>query len=191
MIVDIDRYMWRSACEIISGWKEDKKDLFISVNISPKDFYFMNVGEELKALVKEYDIDPKRLRLEITETVMMTDGDNRMKILNDLREAGFIVEIDDFGSGFSSLNLLKDMPVDVLKIDMAFLSKTENITKAKKIVQNIILLSNDIGIESLIEGVETYEQYDTLSKMGCILYQGYYFSKPIPVAEFEEFASQN
>ncbi len=185
MIVDVDRYMWRCACEIISQWKDINKDIFISINISPKDFYFMNVPEELNKLVKEFQIDIKRLRLEITETVMMTDADSRMQILNKLREDGFIVEMDDFGSGYSSLNLLKDMPVDLLKIDMMFLKASENDIKAQKIVQNIIHLTTDLGIESLTEGVETETQYQMLSEMGCKLFQGYYFSKPIPVDEFE------
>ncbi len=183
MIVEVDRYMWRCACEIISRWKD--KDIFISINISPKDFYFMNVPEELKKLVNEYNIDKKKLRLEITETVMMTDSDSRMEILNDLRSTGFIVEMDDFGSGYSSLNLLKDMPVDLLKIDMMFLKASENDIKAQKIVQSIIHLTKDLGIESLTEGVETERQYQLLSDMGCRLFQGYYFSEPVPVEVFE------
>jgi len=186
MISEIDRYMWRCACELLARWKD--KPLFLSVNISPRDFYFMDVPEELKALVKEYDVDPARLRIEITETVMMTDVDKRMEIFNDLKRAGFIVEMDDFGSGYSSLNLLKDMPVDILKIDMAFLNKSQNEYKAKTIVQNIIHLSEALGIGSLTEGVETPNQYQALSDMGCKLFQGYYFAKPMPVEEFEAYA---
>ena len=140
-------------------------------------------------LVKEYGIEPSRLRIEITETVMMNDVDERMKILSNFREAGFIVEMDDFGSGYSSLNLLKDMPVDVLKIDMKFLSKANDDSKAQTIVQNIIHLSDDLGISSLTEGVETELQYQLLSRMGCKLFQGYYFAKPLPVEEFEKFCS--
>ena len=163
----------------------------MSVNISPKDFYFIDVAEELKSLVKEYEIEPGKLRIEITETVMMTDVENRMKILEDLRSAGFIVEMDDFGSGYSSLNLLKDMPVDVLKIDMKFLAKTTDGYKAKTILQNILNLSDDLGIFSLTEGVETKNQLDMLTDMGCKLFQGFYFAKPLPVTEFEEFYSKN
>ena len=189
MIVEVDRHMWRCACEILKRWKDEGKDLFISVNISPKDFYFIDVNEEIMKLVKEYDIEPSRLRIEITETVMMNDVDERMKILSNFREAGFIVEMDDFGSGYSSLNLLKDMPVDVLKIDMKFLSKANDDSKAQTIVQNIIHLSDDLGISSLTEGVETELQYQLLSRMGCKLFQGYYFAKPLPVEEFEKFCS--
>ncbi len=185
MIVEVDRSMWRSACEILARWQKDGIDLFISVNISPKDFYFMDVSAEIQELVKQYGVEPARLRIEITETVMMTDIENKMRILDELRKAGFIVEMDDFGSGYSSLNMLKDMPVDVLKIDMKFLSRTEDVLRAQTIVRNIINLSDDLGISALTEGVETEDQYHVLSDMGCRMFQGYYFSKPIPVSEFE------
>ena len=95
--------------------------------------------------------------------------------------------MDDFGSGYSSLNLLKDMPVDVLKIDMAFLKKTQNDQKARTILHNIINLTVDLGIASLTEGVETETQYHMLSDMGCKLFQGYYFAKPLPLEDFEDF----
>ena len=125
--------------------------------------------------------------MEITETVMMSDVKNRVRILQRLKDEGFIVEMDDFGSGYSSLNLLKDMPVDVLKIDMAFLRESNDSHKAQTIVHNIIKLSYDLSIDSLTEGVETAEQYKALSEMGCSLFQGFYFAKPMPVEEFEEF----
>lgn len=187
MIVELDRYMWRCACEILSGWTGEKKDLFISVNISPKDFYYIDVVAEIRHLVEEFHIEPRRLRLEITETVMMSDSEERMKLLEDFRNAGFIVEMDDFGSGYSSLNLLKDMPVDVLKIDMKFLSASDNYGRSETIIKNIIQLSDELKIASLTEGVETGQQFAQLSGMGCKLFQGYYFARPMPVEEFERF----
>ena len=186
MIVDVDRFMWKSACELLAKWKKEGYEQFISINISPKDFYFMDVVEELNNLVKEYGVEAEKLRVEITESVMITDVESRMKILDDLRKSGFIIEMDDFGSGYSSLNLLKDMPVDVLKIDMKFLEGNDEETKAKTILKNIINLTKDLDIVSLTEGVETERQYSALSIMGCRLFQGYHFSKPLPVAEFEE-----
>ena len=185
-IVDVDRHMWRSACEILNDWQERGFTQFISVNISPKDFYFLDVAEELKNLVEEYKIDPKQLRIEITETVMMDEAEERFKVIEDLRRYGFIIEMDDFGSGFSSLNLLKDMPVDVLKIDMQFLRDSERNLKAGFIIKNIIRMSDDLGIDTLTEGVETAAQFEKLYDMGCKLYQGYYFSKPVPVEDFEK-----
>ncbi len=191
MIVELDRYMWRCACEILSEWMGEKKDLFISVNISPKDFYYIDVVAEIKRLVREYHIEPSRLRLEITETVMMSDSEERMKLLEDFQHAGFIVEMDDFGSGYSSLNLLKDMPVDVLKIDMRFLSASDSYGRSETIIKNIIQLSDELKIASLTEGVETQQQFAQLSSMGCKLFQGYYFARPMPVEEFERFVLKN
>ncbi len=183
LIAQVDKYMWRSACEILSRWDND---LFISVNISPKDFYYMNIADELKSIVEEFGIDPARLRLEITETVMMSDIENRLRILNELREYGFIIEMDDFGSGYSSLSLLKDMPVDVLKIDMEFLRESGVNKRTLTIMHSIIKMSEELGMDSLTEGVETEKQYKTLSEMGCKMFQGYYFTKPMPVADFEK-----
>ncbi len=191
MIVEVDRHMWRSACEYLSQWKTDRPDLFISVNISPKDFYFIDVAAEIKSLVAEYGIDPSKLRIEITETVMMNDSEEKFTILKTLRKAGFIVEMDDFGSGYSSLNLLKNMPVDVLKIDMKFLAGTgEDEQRAQTIIKNIIRLSDELGIASLTEGVETEQQFSELAHMGCVMFQGYYFAKPMPVEEFIAFADR-
>ena len=186
MIVDVDKYMWKCACEILARWKTKYPDLFISVNISPKDFYFTDVIHDIKSLTERYDVNPVKLRIEITETVMMTNSDDKMQILEKFRENGFVVEMDDFGSGYSSLNMLKDMPVDVLKIDMRFLSKSKDEKKAQTIVKNIIRLSEELGIDSLTEGVETEKQYHILSDMGCKLFQGYYFAKPLPLEEFEK-----
>ncbi|MBR6257887.1 MAG: EAL domain-containing protein [Lachnospiraceae bacterium] len=188
LIVEVDRHMWRCACRQLAKWKGKHDDVFISVNISPKDFYYIDVVSEIKALVKEYDIEPVKLRLEITETVMMNGADDRMKMLEELREAGFIVEMDDFGSGYSSLNLLKDMPVDVLKIDMEFLSGDEDNGRSDTIIKHIIKMTEELDMSSLTEGVETSGQFKQLTKMGCRLFQGYYFAKPMPVEEFEIFA---
>ena len=186
MIADLDLFIWRSCCRILQRWQAKGDDRFISVNISPKDFQYLDVAGVLKNMVEEYGIDVKKLRLEITETVMMTNPEQRMAILEGLQEYGFIVEMDDFGSGYSSLNMLKDMPVDVLKIDMAFLRKKDTDGRGKIIVKEIVTLAKELGIISLTEGVETEEQYDKLLEMGCQMYQGYYFAKPMPPEEFEK-----
>ena len=191
MIADLDRCIWRQACEILARWKEEGKDLFLSVNISPRDFYLLDVAGELKSLVREYGVEPERLRLEITETMMMVDQDNRMEILSDLRSCGFLIEMDDFGSGYSSLNLLREMPVDVLKIDMVFLRNTvdQERERAQTIVADVISMADHLGITSLTEGVETEYQYSRLLEMGCQLYQGFWFAKPMPVEDFEQYIS--
>ena len=160
------------------------------MNISPKDFYFMDVYAEIKNLVDEYKIEPSRLRIEITETVMMTEAESRMAILSKFRDSGFVVEMDDFGSGYSSLNQLKDMPLDVLKIDMKFLSKAQDNAKAETILRNVLRLSSDLGLFSLTEGVETEDQYKMLNDMGCNLFQGYYFAKPMSVTDYEKLCNE-
>ncbi len=185
MIAELDKHIWKSACKILSGWEKKYPELFISVNVSPKDFYKTDVLAEIMRYVLEYDIDPKNLRIEVTESSMMRDTEDRMKVLEEFRKQGFIVEMDDFGSGYSSLNMLKDMPVDVLKIDMQFLGKSNDEWRADIIVKNVIRLSEDLCIVSLAEGVETVKHFDRLNDLGCNLFQGYYFSKPVPVPEFE------
>ncbi len=186
MIADLDRYMWRCACEILARWRaQGDEEHFLSVNISPKDFYFMDVPAELSGIVREYGVPASRLRVEITETVMMADSLKRITTLQSLKDEGFLVEMDDFGSGYSSLNMLKDMPVDVIKIDMAFLTRTEDSWRAHLILRNVMNMSGDLGIDSLTEGVETEEQYSLLREMGCMLFQGYHFAKPLPLEEFE------
>ena len=186
LISIVDKYMWRCACELLAEWKKRGIESFISINVSPKDFYRLDVVAELKSLVEEFGIKPEKLRVEITETAMTNDSADMLKTINALREYGFIVEMDDFGSGYSSLNLLKDINLDLIKIDMQFLKDSERNMKASLIIKNIINMSEDLGIDTLTEGVETAKQFEKLYDMGCKLYQGYYFSKPVSVEDFEK-----
>lgn len=189
LIVEVDRHIWDRACQILNRWRGVHDDLFLSINISPKDFYFVDVVGEICSLVERYSISPKNLRIEITETAMMTDSEEKMKIFESFRQEGFIVEMDDFGSGYSSLNMLKDMPVDVLKIDMQFLSGDAD-KKSRIVLKNVINLSKELDMMALTEGVETKQQLDQLINMGCSLFQGYYFAKPMMEEEFEAFIDQ-
>ena len=189
LIYRLDRFIWELAVQKLARWQQEgHSDLYISVNISTKDFYYMNVYETITALVEKYRIIPSTLKLEITETAIMTGTAGELDMIEQFREYGFQVEIDDFGSGYSSFNTLKDMDVDVLKIDMGFLRKTkpENLEKSMSILNMIISLSKTLGLSVVTEGVETKEQVVKLTQMGCRIYQGYYFSKPIPVEEFEK-----
>ena len=117
---------------------------------------------------------------------MMDDQSGRFEILRDLQQSGFIVEMDDFGSGYSSLNLLKDMPVDMVKIDMMFINDMQTLSRTSVILRNVINMMNELGLTPITEGVETEEQYRILSEMGCEMLQGYLFAKPMPVEEFEK-----
>ncbi len=187
MIVNVDLHIWEEACRILASWKETQNaGLHLSVNISPKDFYFIDIFEAFTNLVEKYDIDPSLLHLEITETVVMNDAAENIRTINRLRKYGFIVEMDDFGSGYSSLNLLRDMPVDVLKIDMAFLGKSQHPKKAELILENIIGLAHQLKMLSIAEGVEQEAQLRRLKEMGCDMFQGYYFAKPMSLEEFEK-----
>ena len=186
-ITKLDYYMWETACMQLRKWKEQgREDIYISVNISPKDFYFMDVYKAFTELVAKHGISPANLKLEITETAMMSELERQRKLIARLRAAGFVVEMDDFGSCYSSLNMLKDIQVDTLKIDMAFLGKTDNEDRASKILKMVVELSKQLEIPVITEGVETHDQVEFLRKIGCDMFQGYYFAKPMDVSAFEE-----
>ena len=128
---------------------------------------------------------PQKLKLEITETVLIHDLTLHKQTLTKLQDFGFIIEMDDFGSGYSSLMVLKNIDVDILKIDMAFLSKTEHEERSKKILQYVIKMAQKLGIKIIVEGVETLEQAKFLKKLHCDFFQGYLYSKPVSTEEFE------
>ncbi len=183
----LDTHMWEQACIKLREWKDNgNEDLYISVNISPKDFYLIDIYNVLTNLIKKYDLNPRNLRLEITETALMADINKQMPLIERLRAYGFIVEIDDFGSGYSSLNTLKDIKADVLKLDMGFLSKTEFKDRSDAVINAVVTLSKQLGLSVVSEGVETIEQVDFLTKTGCDVFQGYYFAKPMSVENFED-----
>lgn len=185
-ITRLDRYMWELACKQLRSWKNrGREDLHISVNISPKDFYLINLYETFTGLVEQYDIRPCNLKLEITETALMEELSKHLDLLGKLRAYGFQVEIDDFGSGYSSLNTLQDIEVDVLKLDMGFLRKTSHEERSRTIMNAVIDMSKNLGLTVVTEGVETVEQVHYLTKAGCDVFQGYYFAKPMPVKNFE------
>jgi len=186
LISRLDLYIWEQAAKQISDWKKQGVNMRISVNISPRDFYYFEIHKIFADLVKRYDISPEYLNIEITETTIMSDVPNVRQEIQKLQQSGFIVEMDDFGSGYSSLNTLKDIDVDILKIDMGFIRETSNGEKAKIILDAIVKMAKKLQMPVITEGVETEEQVHTLTKMGCDMFQGYYFSKPISVADFED-----
>ncbi|SFG23769.1 diguanylate cyclase (GGDEF) domain-containing protein [Lachnospiraceae bacterium C7] len=191
LIIQLDQYMWEHACALLSKWKKQNmksqsgENMYLSLNISPMDFYFLDVHEEFIRLIKKYDLSPCDLRLEITETVLMHDIDRKIAIVQKLKDDGFIIEIDNFGTGYTTLNILHNLPIDVLKLDMSFLYETRNPDNSERILNDLIGLANQLGITIITEGIEVKEQITFLSKMGCSLFQGFYFSKPKPVDEFE------
>ncbi|MCR5452458.1 MAG: EAL domain-containing protein, partial [Lachnospiraceae bacterium] len=173
-------------------WKDTEfSDLYISVNISPLDFYYIDVYTTLVDIVKKYDIDRHKLKLEITETAIMSDVEKQILRVADLRNFGFTVEIDDFGAGYSSLAMLKDIEADVLKIDMSFLRETEHAERSRNVLASIVQMADKLKMGTITEGVESINQVDMLNKMGCDRFQGFYFAKPMPVSEFEAFVRNN
>lgn len=186
IITKLDVYIWNLAAKTLKIWKErGLSDFYISVNISTKDLAFIDIYETFTNLVKKYDISPANLRLEITETAILMNLEEQIKLITKLREAGFYIEMDDFGSGYSSLNMLKDINFDILKIDMKFLEKTDNPERSMTILKSIIEMAKALNIGVITEGVETEEQLNYLSKIGCNNFQGFYFDKPLPLKDFE------
>jgi EAL domain-containing protein (putative c-di-GMP-specific phosphodiesterase class I) len=186
-IYKLDRCMWEQAARQLSIWQEKGiEDLSISVNVSTKDFYFTDLYRTFTRLVEKYNIIPQRLKIEITETLFMDDVKEHMDTIRRMKEYGFCIELDDFGSGYSSLNMLKDIDADIIKIDMAFLEETDNIKRSHTIIRSIINMAKDLGMDVITEGVRSKEHVNFLTDAGCDIFQGYYYSKPIIVDEFEK-----
>lgn len=186
LIYRLDNYIWEEAAKQLKIWKDSGYNYYISVNISAKDFYHIDVYQTFKNLVSKYGIDTDKLLIEITETALSEDKQAAHKTIERLHDEGFIIEIDDFGSGYSSFNFLKDVCADVIKIDRVFLKKSSHEERGEQILRSIISLSHDIGMDVITEGVENVDQLSMLAKMNCDWFQGYYFSKPIAVGDFEE-----
>lgn len=188
MITKMDYHVWELACRQLAEWKkEGKEDRSLSINISAKNFYLSDLYERITGLVEKYEIDPQRLKLEITETAFVLDVKKQMELVKRLQKRGFLVEMDDFGSGYSSLNSLKDISIDILKLDMKFFEKTDTPKRSEKIIASMVGLANNLATPVIAEGVETKEQIEYLDSIGCYVVQGYYFSKPMSVAEYEVF----
>lgn len=186
-IVKLDENVWEQACHLLRQWIDEKRTpLPISVNVSRTDLLRGSVADKLKSLIDKYRLTPDLLHIEITESAYMDNPQQLIMEIGRIREYGFSVEMDDFGSGYSSLNMLKDVPINVLKTDLKFLD-TEGIeSRRDKILDSVIRMAHQIGLSVVAEGVETKEQADYLVGLDCEIMQGYYFSKPVPVQQFEQ-----
>lgn len=183
-ILKLDQFIWESACkEIRRLLDEGREAVPISVNISREYVHTFDCASYILGLVKKYDIPIRLLELEITETA---DNVGIEEVVTGMKKAGFTMLMDDFGSGYSSLNMLKTTPFDVLKIDREFLSEFMDSDRGRKIIEHTISMSQDIGLDIIAEGVETKEQAQFLEKCGCDAAQGFYYSKPVNIADFEE-----
>lgn len=183
-ILKLDQIIWESACKKIRDWIDKSiEPVPVSVNISREYIHSFDVVGYLLKLVDKYDVPIKLLELEITET---TDAQGVSDIVEKMKAAGFTMLMDDFGSGYSSLNMLKTTQFDVLKIDREFLSKFMESGRGRKIISHTISMSQDIGLDIIAEGVETREQAQFLHDCGCDAAQGFYYSKPVPQEEFDK-----
>ena len=187
-ILKLDQIIWESACRKIADWiSAGTEPVPISVNISREYIRSFDVVGFLLGLVKKYDIPIKLLELEITET---TDAQGVSDIVEKMKSAGFTMLMDDFGSGYSSLNMLKTTQFDVLKIDREFLSRFMESGRGRKIISHTISMSQDIGLDIIAEGVETKEQAQFLHECGCDAAQGFYYSKPVSQEEFDKLLKE-
>ena len=184
-ITRMDMYVWEKVCVDLRSWiSAGNKIVPVSVNVSRADLLNPSLVDTLSSLVKKYEIPPKYLHLEITESAYTEDPEQIVKIIYELRKRDFMIEMDDFGSGYSSLNMLSEMPIDILKLDMTFVRNEMERTNGKGILSYIISLANWLNLKVVAEGVETKGQVTQLKQMGCAYVQGYYFSKPLDRDEF-------
>ncbi|MEA4971600.1 MAG: EAL domain-containing protein [Candidatus Metalachnospira sp.] len=186
-ITELDIFVWDKTCEIIAEWiNKANKWVPVSVNVSRKDIYNENLPEILINIVKKHGLQPKNLHLEITETAYTEDSQQLIDVVTKLKELGFTIEMDDFGSGYSSLNMLSELPIDILKLDMNFIQTKNKQNRTKNIMSFIIGLAKWLNLFVVAEGVETKEQVDVLKKLNCNYVQGYYFARPMKASEFTE-----
>ena len=181
----LDNFVFQEVAKQQAIWK-DKFGVYlpVSVNVSRVDIHNPNLENEILEAVDKAHVPHNKYYLEITESAYSQDKQEVINLVNSLKEKGFLIEIDDFGSGYSSLNVISELPFDVLKIDMVFMKKINDHPMNKDIVKMILDITKKIGATSVAEGVETEEHYKFLKECGCDVIQGYYFSKPLPENEF-------
>jgi diguanylate cyclase (GGDEF)-like protein len=186
-ITELDYYMLKKVCEIIKGWLEKGlTPLPISVNISRLHFANPNLAEIIKDIVDKYEIPHNLIELELTESAFLQNKHILIQTVIQLREYGFLVSMDDFGAGYSSLNSLKYLPLDVVKLDGELFRMTNEVDRGLTVIRNTITMAKDLHMQVVAECIETKEQVEFLCTVGCDMIQGYYFAKPMPVEQFEQ-----
>lgn len=194
-IYKLDKYIWELACKLLRReLDEGRRALPISINVSRVDLYSPDIVRVIESLVKKYALPPSLLELEITESAYVDNPQHIIDITRELQGKGFVILMDDFGSGYSSLNMLKNLSVDVLKIDMEFLAYNESVeqrARGSSILCSVVKMAKWLQLPVIAEGVETREQVEFLRSIDCECVQGYYFSKPVPVAKYEEMVEES
>lgn len=188
LISELDSYVWDESSARIKAWKEQLGiSVPVSVNVSRVDIQDSNLVSHMQEMIRSYGLSTDDIYIEITESAYTQNSDQIIGTVSRLRQAGFHIEMDDFGSGYSSLNMLSSLPVDAIKLDMQFIRNAFKGRKDIKMLEIVIEIADALGVPTIAEGVETAEQMLTLKNMGCDFVQGYYFSKPVPASEFEAF----
>jgi EAL domain-containing protein (putative c-di-GMP-specific phosphodiesterase class I) len=188
LIIPLGQWVLRQACEQMQRWVNSGwPPLVMAVNCSSVQFTKSNVIEDINNAISLSGLDPKYLEIELTESLLLQDGEKGIQIIKDMKALGIQVAIDDFGTGFSSLSYLKRLPVDKLKIDKSFVDDLATDSGDAAIVTAIITLSHNLKLKVVAEGVETQEQYDMLRGFKCNEAQGYLISRPLDIAELEEW----
>ena len=186
-ITELDYYMIRKVCEVIRGWLDKGfTPLPISVNVSRLHFANPHLAEIIKDIVDNYQVPYNLIELELTESAFLQNKQALIRTVTQLRKYGFLVSMDDFGAGYSSLNSLKDLPLDVVKLDGELFRMTSEVERGLTVVRNTIMMAKDLHMKVVAECIETREQVEFLCKVGCDIIQGYYFAKPMSVSQFEE-----
>ncbi len=186
-ISTVDKYVWNEAARQIAEWRQKLGvTLPVSVNLSRVDMYDPMLEQRLEDLLTRYGLDHKTLKLEVTESAYTDNAEQMIELINCLRGRGFEIEMDDFGSGYSSLNMLSYMPIDVLKMDMQFVRNITQSEKDFRLVEVVLDIARFLKVPVVAEGVETGQQLAMPKGAGCDLVQGYYFSRPLPPEEFEQ-----
>ncbi|ODT73585.1 MAG: hypothetical protein ABS69_13690 [Nitrosomonadales bacterium SCN 54-20] len=186
LIVSLGKWVLQIACEQLKQWeqKPDTRNLQLAVNISARQFHQLNFVDEVLEVLQKSGADPHRLKLELTESLVLKDIDDSIQKMDILCGAGIRFALDDFGTGYSSLAYLKRLPVEQIKIDRSFVRDISRDLSDEVIVRTIIVMSNTLGMKVIAEGVETEDQRDILARNGCYTYQGYLFGKPLPIEDF-------
>lgn len=191
-ISKLDYFVWEKACKYLRKWMDEGRTPYpISVNVSRVNMYNPKIVDIIKGLTDKYNISPELLNLELTESAYVENPVVIKDIITKLQLYGFIILMDDFGSGYSSLNTLKDISVDILKVDMKFLSNTDIPGRGDNILASVIRMAKWINLPVVVEGVETYEQARFLRSIGCDYVQGYYFASPMPVEDYLKLIDSN
>ena len=191
LIQKLDRFVWNEAAAQIRLWKDRYGiEIPVSVNVSRVDMFNSHLAQILEKITKQNGLENTDLLLEITESAYTDDSDQIIEMVKKLRKCGFRIEMDDFGSGYSSLNMLTSLPIDALKLDMKFIKVICENTKSARLVAIMIDIARLLEVPVIAEGVETKEQMELLKKLGCDIIQGYYFSKPLPPEEFGKLAEK-